>query len=127
MSGGWQLFLFLFILGVVAGTFNQFGVAAWGDEKPEMDYTITEGTITSVQESATSSPITIFVIYMWVVAFVTIIFDGILAVLSLGTLFYALGWPVGLLEAALLQILQLPANLIIFAWLFELWTGRSIG
>lgn len=127
MSGGWQLFLFLFILGVVAGTFNQFGVAAWGDKKPTMDYTITEGTITSVQESAQTSPITIFVIYMWVVTFVTIIFDGILAVLSLGTLFYALGWPVGLLEAALLQIIQLPANLIIFAWLFELWTGRSIG
>jgi hypothetical protein len=125
MSGGWLLFLFLFILGITAQTFNQFEI--WDQKYPESGFTMDQSVITSSQKSATESPMLIFVIYEWTKTFVTIIGSGILAVLSLGGLFYALGWPVNFITIALLQLIQLPANLIIFSWLFELWTGRSIG
>ena len=125
MSSGWYLFLFLFILGVTAQGFNQFGI--WQVKYPESQFSVTNDMITSTETGVQSSNISIFVIYQWVVTFLTIIGSGVLAVISLGLLFYGMGWPIGIIGAAVLQLIQLPANLIIFVWLFELWTQRSIG
>ena len=127
MSGGWQLFLFLFILGVVAQTWNTFGVPAWTPKYPSAQYTMDQSTIVSTQQSVKDSPISIFVIYTWVVQFFTIIGSGLVAVGSVGLFFYGMGWPVGIIGAGLLQLIQLPANLVIFSWMYELVTGRSIG
>lgn len=125
MSGGWQLFLFLFILGIVLQGFNQIGL--WSPKYPDAGYTMETSTIEDVQAGAKAASPTIFVIYAWVISFVTIIGSGVVAVLSLGILFWGMGWPMDATSVALLQLIQLPANLIIFAWLFELWTGRPIG
>jgi hypothetical protein len=124
MSGGWYLFLFLFILGVTAQGFNQLGL--WDVKYADSGYQVTTETIQNAQESAVNSPIGIFVIYAWVISFLTIFFSGILAVLSVSALFYSMGWPIGIVGAAVLQMIQLPANLIMFAWIFELWTGRNV-
>ena len=124
MSGGWYLFLFLFILGVTAQGFNQLGI--WDVSYANSGYQVTSDTLNASQEAAVNSPIGIFVIYAWVITFLTIFFSGILAVLSVGALFYSMGWPIGIVGAAVLQMIQLPANLIMFAWMFELWTGRNV-
>lgn len=125
MSAGWQVFLFLFILGMTAQTFNTFGI--WSPQYPNAGFTIDSSTVTSAQGSAQDAPIGIFVIYQWVVTFAVIIGSGITAVFSLGILFYGMGWPVGVLGAALLTLIQVPATLISLTWVYELWTGRVIG
>jgi len=124
MSGGWILFLFLFILGISAQAVNTFGI--WSPQYPDAGYTMSSDVVVSTGQAATQDPITIFVIYAWVMRFVTIFLSGIFAVISLGGLFYGMGWPIGILGAALLQLIQLPANMVIFAWVYELVTGRSI-
>ena len=123
-SVGWQVFLFLFILGVSCQSINQMGI--WNVAEPNMQYSgISQEQINQTQNSAVNnSPVNIFVVYTWIVTFMTIIGSGILAVFSVGTLFYGMGWPVGVVGAAVLQLIQLPANIVVFFWLFELWTGR---
>lgn len=123
-SGGWYLFLFLFILGVTCQSVNQMGI--WNVQEPNMQYVgVTQEQFTQTQTAATQSPLGIFVIYQWVITFMTIIGSGLLAVFSLAALFGAMGWPIGgIIGAACMQMIQLPANLVIFFWLFELWTGR---
>ena len=123
-SGGWQVFLFLFILGVACQSINQMGI--WNVAEPNMQYSgISQDQINQTQNSAVNnSPVNIFVVYTWIVTFMTIIGSGILAVFSVGTLFYGMGWPVGVVGAAVIQLIQLPANIVVFFWLFELWTGR---
>ncbi len=123
-SGGWQVFLFLFILGVSCQSINQMGI--WNVAEPNMQYSgISQEQINQTQNSAVNnSPVNIFVVYTWIVTFMTIIGSGILAVFSVGTLFYGMGWPVGIVGAAVIQLIQLPANIVVFFWLFELWTGR---
>lgn len=125
MSGGWYIFLFLFILGVVMQGVTTFNI--WAPKYPNAQFTMDQSTIVSTQEAVSDSPMGIFVIYVWVMTFIKIIGSGILAVISVGLLLYGLGWPIGLIGAALIQIIQLPANLVIFMWLFELITGRSVG
>lgn len=125
MSGGWQIFLFLFILGVVLQSINTMGI--WSPRYPNAQYTMEISDISEVEAGAEASPITIFVVYAWIVAFVTVIVSGLVAVISLNLLFYGMGWPVDIVTAACLQIIQTPATLIAFAWVFELWTGRPIG
>ena len=124
MSGGWYLFLGLFILGVVTQGFNQMGL--WDVHYASSGYQVTSDVINSTEQGATHSDLGIFVIYTWVYTFVVVFFSGILAVLSVSVLFLSMGWPIGLVGAAIMQIIQLPANLVIFAWLFELWTGRQV-
>jgi hypothetical protein len=124
MSGGWYLFLFLFILGVTAQGFNQLGL--WDVHYADSGYQVTADMINQSNEAAKTSSPNIFVIYTWVITFLTVFGSGILAVLSVGALFYSMGWPIGLVGAAVLQMIQLPANLIMFAWMFELWTGRNV-
>ena len=123
-SGGWQVFLFLFILGVSCQSINQMGI--WNVAEPNMQYSgISQEQINQTQNSAVNnSPVNIFVVYTWIVTFMTIIGSGVLAVFSVGTLFYGMGWPVGIVGAAVIQLIQLPANVVVFFWLFELWTGR---
>ena len=122
-SGGWYIFLFLFILGCCCQGVNQLGI--WNVSEPNASYNLSTTQVNQVQQSASqNSPLTIFVIYNWIITFVTIIGSGVLAVLSLGLLFYGMGWPVGIVGVAVLQMIQLPANLVIFMWLFELWTGH---
>lgn len=122
-SGGWYIFLFLFTLGVVCQSVNQFGI--WNVAEPNTAYSIQSSDIQHLQDNAVNnSPLNIFVIYTWIVAFLTVIGSGIIAVFSVGLLFYGMGWPVGIIGAALLTLIQAPATLIELFWLFELWTGR---
>jgi uncharacterized membrane protein len=122
-SGGYYTFLFLFILGVVCGSINQIGI--WNVAEPATGYSVSNDQIANLQNTAVNnSPIGIFVIYVWIVAFLTVIGSGILAVFSVGLLFYGMGWPVGPVGAALLTMIQAPATLQALFWLFELWTGR---
>ena len=123
-SGGWYVFLFLFILGISCQSINQLGI--WNVNEPNMGYTgVTSEQISDAQNSAVNnSPVNIFVVYTWIVTFMTIIGSGVLAVFSVGALFYGMGWPVGMAGAAIIQLIQLPANIVVFFWLFELWTGR---
>ena len=124
MSGGWYIFLFLFVLGVTTSGFNQLGL--FDVHYAESGYSVTADTITSAQSAATNSTLTIVVTYAWVISFLTIIGSGILACLSVAALFHSMGWPVGVVGDVVLTIVQLPANLIMFMWLFELWTGRNV-
>jgi hypothetical protein len=124
-SGGWYVFLFLFILGITCQTVNQVGIWNHYYSEPNAAYTVQSGDVQNLQNTAVNnSPVGIFVIYVWIVAFLTVIGSGILAVFSIGLLFYGMGWPVGIVGAAVLQLIQLPANIIMLFWLFELWTGR---
>lgn len=125
MSAGWPIFLFLFILGVTAQTFTMFGI--WDVKYPNAGYTVDTGQISSAAQNAKDSPITLFVIYTWTIQFITIICSGLLAVISLSLLFYALGWPIGIIGGALLQLIQIPATLVSLMWVFELITGRNLG
>jgi hypothetical protein len=122
-SGGWYVFLFLFILGVTCQSVNQ--LAIWKVSEPNAAYSVQSSDVQNLQNTAVNnSPVGIFVIYVWIVAFLTVIGSGILACFSIGLLFYGMGWPTGVVGAALLQLIQLPANLVMLFWLFELWTGR---
>ena len=122
-SGGYYTFLFLFILGVVCGSINQIGI--WKVSEPNTAYNIQMTDVQHLQDNnVNNSPLTIFVIYAWIVAFCTVIGSGIVAVFSLGLLFYGMGWPVGPVGAAILTMLQAPATVQALFWLFELWTGR---
>ena len=123
-SGGWQVFLFLFIVGVVCGAFNQMNL--WQYHAPQTNYNVTMDNLNAAEEATTQgSPLSIFVVYQWVAAFVTVIFSGIVAVFSIGALLYGLGFPTGIIGAALITMIQAPATLIAFMWLYELWTGRQ--
>jgi hypothetical protein len=122
-SGGWYIFLFLFILGVTAQSFNQMGI--FSVSQPVNAYSVSTDQLMQLQNnSVNNSPLSIFVIYSWVIAFMTIIGAGILSVISFGSLMYLMGWPVGIVGAACIQLIQLPATMIMLFWLFELWTGR---
>jgi hypothetical protein len=122
-SGGWYVFLFLFLLGVTCQSVNQLGI--WNVAEPNAAYSIQSSDVQHLQDNAVNnSPLSIFVIYTWIVAFLTVIGSGIIAVFSIGLLFYGMGWPVGIIGAALLTLIQAPATLIELFWLFELWTGR---
>jgi hypothetical protein len=125
MSTGWYLFLFLFIFGIAAQSVNQMGI--WDTNYTDTGFTLTTNTVQESVQSVKDAPITVFVVYQWVVNFIVIIGSGIVAVISLPTLFYMLGWPVGTLASALIQLLQLPATLTFFVWIFELVTGRAVG
>lgn len=125
MSGGWQIFLFLFILGIVFSTINALGI--WSPTYPDAQYKADISTIEEAESGAEAAPLGIFVIYAWVITFVTIFVSGLVAVISLDLLFYGMGWPIDPISAACLQLIQAPATLIALAWVFELWTGRSIG
>lgn len=125
MSGGWQIFLFLFILGVTAQTFNTFDI--WTPKYPDAGYTVSTTVISDAADSSSKSAPTIFVIYQWTITFVTIFVSGLVAVISLSLLFYAMGWPVGVVGGALLTLIQAPATMVALAWVFELFTGRNIG
>jgi hypothetical protein len=125
MSAGWPVFLFLFILGISAQTFNTFGI--WDVHYPDAGYTVDTSQVgTSVSAEGSQVP-SIFVIYTWTMDFVKIIGSGLVAVISLSFLFYAMGWPIGIVGAALLQLIQIPATLVALMWVFELFTGRNIG
>jgi hypothetical protein len=124
MSGGWYLFLFLFILGVVTQGFNQMGI--WDVKYASSGYQVTADTLNATEQGAANSDLGIFVIYTWIYTFVVVFFSGILAVLSVAALFHSMGWPIGIVGDAILTMIQLPANLIMFAWIFELWTGRQV-
>ena len=122
-SGGWYIFLGLFIIGVVCSGMNTIGI--WNVNTPNSQFSWSESQNKQLNDAnINNSPIGIFVIYTWIVNFLTIIGSGILAVFSLALLFHGLGWPVGLVGDAVLTMLQLPANIIVLFWLFELWTGR---
>jgi hypothetical protein len=126
-SGGWLVFLFLFILGVVCGAYSQLGI--WQNHYPQTGYTVSMDTVNGTESASVPngpSALSIFVIYSWVVAFVTVIFSGIVAVFSLSLLFYGLGFPINAATAAILQMIQVPATLIALMWLYELWTGRQV-
>jgi hypothetical protein len=125
MSSGWLVFLFLFILGITAQTFNTFGI--WDVKYPNSGYAVDSGQISTAVQNAKDAPITIFVGYTWAIQFVTIIASGLLAVISLGLLFYAMGWPVGVAGAGVLTLVQAPATLISLVWVYELITGRNVG
>jgi hypothetical protein len=124
-SGGWYVFLFLFILGVTCQSINQTGLWTVYFAEPNAAYSIQSSDVQHLQDNAVNnSPLSIFVIYTWIVAFLTVIGSGIIAVFSVGLLFYGMGWPVGVVGAATLTLIQAPITLIELFWLFELWTGR---
>lgn len=124
-SGGWYVFLFLFILGVTCQSVNQLGLWNHYISEPNPQFSVTNDQVANLQNtSVNNSPVGIFVIYTWIVAFMTVIGSGILAVFSIGLLFYGMGWPIGFVGVALLQLIQAPATLVMLFWLFELWTGR---
>ena len=125
MSIGWYQFLFLFILGVTASSFNQMGI--WDTHYTDPGFTMSNDVIVSSVEEIQDAPITVFVVYAWVVNFITIIGSGIVAVVSLPAMFYMLGWPMDALSTALIQLFQAPATLTFFVWIFEIVTGRSVG
>lgn len=124
-SGGFQIFLFLFILGSTMGVVDQLGIFQVHYATP--GYEIQMETLSDAHNAALDSPLSIFVVYIWVVAFLKIIVSGLLAVISFAGLLYALGWPMDTTGALLIQLVQTPATLIAFMWIYELWTGRIIG
>lgn len=122
-SGGWYIFLFLFILGVTCQGMSTMGIT--NHIFPDTQYVgATSSDLESLQSGALESPLLIFVIYSWVIEFMKIIGAGILAVISVAALFHGMGWPTGVVGDAVLTMIQLPANIIVLFWLFELWTGR---
>ena len=121
-SGGWYTFLFLFILGMTCQTVNTLGF--WNVHEPNSQYSVSLNQVTTFSNKATSSPLSIFVIYSWIIDFMTIVGSGLLGVLSIGVLFYAMGWPVGTVGAALLTLIQAPATLQALFWVYELLTGH---
>lgn len=125
MSAGWPVFLFLFILGITAQTFTTFGI--WDVNYPNAGYTVDTSQVgTSVTAESTQTP-SIIILYTWTMDFLKIIGSGLVAVISLSLLFYAMGWPIGIVGGALLQLIQIPATLVALMWVFELFTGRTIG
>jgi hypothetical protein len=125
MTSGWLIFLFLFVLGVTCQGFNQMGI--WDIKEPNASFTMDTSTVTNTQTQMTGTPLDALTPFTMLITFLTIIGSGIIAVFSLSALFIGMGWPIGLVGAAVLQMIQLPANLIMFVWLFELWTGRNVG
>ena len=124
-SGGWQVFLALFIIGVVCQGINQIGV--WQVQSYTPGYNVTLEQVNDLSNNAVNNnPMSIFVVYQWVIAFITVIVSGIVAVFSLAALFYWIGWPVNIVTGALIQMLQMPATLIALMWVFELLTGRQV-
>lgn len=126
MSAGYLIFLFLFILGVVCGSVNEMGLFQQ-QHMPETQFSITNEQVAQISDDAMNSELNIFVVYTWLVSFVKVIVSGIVATISLSLLFYGMGWPINIVTAACLQMIQLPATLIMFFWVFELITGRSVG
>jgi hypothetical protein len=121
-SGGWQIFLALFIIGACAQFINQVGI--WNVSEANQQFALNGTEITTYTSQSANSTLSIFVIYQWIVTFVQIIASGLVAELSLGVLFYAMGWPVGVLGAALLTLIQAPATLVSLYWVFEVLTGH---
>jgi len=121
-SGGWQIFLALFIIGASAQFVNSIGI--WNVQEGNQQFAIDNSQISTYATSSANSQLSIVVIYQWIVGFVSLIVAGLVAELSLGVLFYAMGWPVGILGAAILTLIQAPATVVSLFWVFELLTGH---
>jgi hypothetical protein len=121
-SGGWYIFLFCFIFGVVCQSVTTLGI--WQVSLPNAQNSVTIQQINQTEKAAQDSPLSIFVIYSWIVMFVTVITAGLISSVSVALYLYGLGWPVGVVGSAIIQILQLPADLVLFYWVFELLTGH---
>src|SRR5512138_1337668 len=127
MTGGWQIFLFLFILGVVCGSLNEMGIFASWTHLPDTAYTIGEEQIAATGDSVVNQELDALLPIKMLISFVKILVSGVVAVFSLGALFWGLGVPMNAVTIGVLAMIQVTANLIAVFWLFELVTGRSVG
>ena len=124
-SGGWYIFLFLFILGVTCQGINETGIWSVYVSEPNGQFTApTQDQFNATQDAALKSPLGIFVIYDWIMTFMKILFSGVIAVFSIPLMLHGIGFSPGIIVDAMIQMIQLPAQIIMFFWLFELWTGH---
>ena len=125
MSSGWYIFLFLLILGVVTGGIGELGI--WDTHFTNNQYSMSKSTIEGAVEPVNSVQPTIIAPYQWMMSFFKIIGAGLLAVVSIAAVFWAFGFTSDPVTLFVLAVLQMPEYLIVFVWLFEVVTGRSVG
>ncbi len=123
-TGGWQIILFLMILGGAMQFFSTLHVSQVAIQSPGTNITMSniEDTASAVQ----NSPMGIFVIYEWILAFLPILVSALEAVLSLAYVFWGLGFTSNPLILAIIQLVQLPAIFVEFMWLYEVITGHIL-
>ena len=124
MNAGYQIFLFLFTFGVVCGGINALGI--FHHKLPQEQYTISNTQVESTVRGAMESPLNFFTMYEVIMKFVGIILMGFLACFSLAAVFYAIGFPIGFVSAAILQIIQTPVTLVMLFFFYEQLSGRAV-
>lgn len=125
MNAGYQIFMALFTIGVVCAGINQIGL--WPTHKlPSQSFDVTTTQVYGLHDKSRTAEFNFFTMWDLIIAFMTVIGSGFLAVFSLAALFYGLGWPIGVTGAAILQMLQTPATLVMMFFFYEQWTGRVV-
>ena len=126
MNAGYSIFLFLFTFGVVCGGVNSLGL--WSTAKlPQQDFSVSMQQINeSTSSIKDSSALNFFTQWELLWKFISIILMGFLACFSLAAVFYACGFPVGFVGAALLTMIQTPATIVMLFFFYEQLTGRSV-
>ena len=125
MSSGWYILLFLFTLGVITGAIGELGI--WDTHFTNNQYTSTQETLSGAIESVQSVQPTIIAPYQWMMSFFKVIGAGLLAMISVSAVFWAFGFTSDPVTLFAITVLQTPEYLVMFIWLFEVVTGRSVG
>lgn len=124
MNAGYQIFMFLFIFGVMCGAVNELGI--WSHKLPNTQYTITQENITTTVTDAQDTPMNFFTVYELVMKFLRVIVTGFLACFSVALVFYGMGFDIPIVGAILLQCIQIPCSLVMLFWFYEQFTGRQV-
>jgi hypothetical protein len=127
MTAGYNILLFFVVLGAASGFFSQIGLFGIANHSGN-SMAVTNTIINSTQAGASSTQLNIFASFSVLVTFMGVIAGSILAcIVSIPLMLYMLGLPVNPVVAAFLQLIQTPAQYVMFMWLFELWNHSSVG
>ena len=126
MSMGYQILLFFVILGAVSGMYQALGL--WTvNPNTAGSYDVGLGKLNSTQDVNNNAVLSVFTPWFVLAKSIGMIFMYIFAaIVSLPTVFWALGFPVNGVTWLILQCLQAPFQFVMLMWLIELWTGRPM-
>jgi hypothetical protein len=127
MVGLYDILFILLCFGLITGAVNELGIFEM--KVPTSGFTISNSTVTEIQEGALSQTANDFSVWEVIQSFMRVIGSGLVALFAIGVLVYGMFNTVGAAPEICLMaagLVQAPVTFVTLFGLYEWWTGRSL-